>query len=630
MLVVTPGGTSAANASDGFTWLGNTTTYVVNDDQSDTVSPPTGDVTLSSAIASALANYEIATIDFAPSLAGATIVLDTPNANDYYGPTEYVINTADITVDGAGAPGLTITGTYGSAAGDALRPFAITQAASLTLENLTVSGGLAQGITGSSSSDKGGAGGGGGGFGGAIYDDGGSFMADGVTFDNDSAVGGAGGNFVGGSSGFVGEGGGAFGTDSNPPGGETSEAGGTGEFGEGGGGGGAHDPTNNSIPGGAGGAGGFGGGGGGGGAGGSFGLAPGGDSGFGGGYAGYGSGPDGGPGGGGAGLGGGIFSNNGSVVLVNDTFTADHATGGTAGTGGVAEAYSGLGLGGAVFIANGTLAATYVTFDDNADSSSQLVSGNATDLYVLSDDSGGDGVNGNFASVALNDDILAQTGSNPATSDFVANAIDGAASPAMSGDNNLISNNSPVYNSQAGQAGSTGFNSSGTTLIVGQNPGLDALADNGGPTDTMAVPAGSPVIFAGAAADYPGTNTTIDVDQRGVTRIGTPTLGAFGFIPVPIVQELTPTTGPTAGGTFVTILGQFLSDATSVSFGTTAVTSSSFVTDTATEITLYSPAATSAGIVDVTVTTSFGTSATSSGDEFAYLSRSGNLCRQRH
>ena len=72
-----------------------------------------------------------------------------------------------------------------------LRPFAVTSTGSLTLENVTVSGGLAQGGAGGAQSGGhgGGGGGGGAGLGGAVYDDGGLFTADGVTFVNNSAQG---------------------------------------------------------------------------------------------------------------------------------------------------------------------------------------------------------------------------------------------------------------------------------------------------------------------------------------------------------------------------------------------------------------------------------------------------------
>ena len=76
-----------------------------------------------------------------------------------------------------------------------------------------------------------------------------------------------------------------------------------------------------------------------------------------------------------------------------------------------------------------------------------------------------------------------------------------------------------------------------------------------------------------------------------------------------------PSSGPTAGGTAVTITGTNLSGATSVSFGS----SSGVVTaDSATSITATAPAE-AAATVDVTVTTPGGTSATSSADHYTFV-----------
>jgi hypothetical protein len=59
--------------------------------------------------------------------------------------------------------------------------------------------------------------------------------------------------------------------------------------------------------------------------------------------------------------------------------------------------------------------------------------------------------------------------------------------------------------------------------IVGTNPNLGPLADNGGPTLTMALLSGSPAIDSGDPANAPAT------DQRGFVRIfgGTIDIGAF-------------------------------------------------------------------------------------------------------
>jgi len=80
------------------------------------------------------------------------------------------------------------------------------------------------------------------------------------------------------------------------------------------------------------------------------------------------------------------------------------------------------------------------------------------------------------------------------------------------------------------------------------------------------------------------------------------------------VSGLTPTTGPPAGGTSVTISGTDFADATAVDFGSTPA--SSYTVDSSTSITAVAPPGT--GTVDVTVVGPDGTSATSSADQFTY------------
>lgn len=84
--------------------------------------------------------------------------------------------------------------------------------------------------------------------------------------------------------------------------------------------------------------------------------------------------------------------------------------------------------------------------------------------------------------------------------------------------------------------------------------------------------------------------------------------------PAPTVTSITPDSGPTTGGTSVTISGSGFSGTDTVSFGSTAATS--FTVDSATSITATSPAG--SGTVDITVTTGGGSSATSAADQFTY------------
>ena len=151
--------------------------------------------------------------------------------------------------------------------------------------------------------------------------------------------------------------------------------------------------------------------------------------------------------------------------------------------------------------------------------------------------------------------------------------------------------------------------------IVNQDPLMAVLGNYLGPTLTMALLPGSPGIDKGSNALIPSGLTT---DQRGLSRVwptnGTVDIGAYEYQPV--VTNISPTTGPTSGGTTVNITGMDLTGATAVDFGATPATD--VVTNSATQITATSPAST-AGTVDVTIVTPFGTSATSSADHFTYF-----------
>src|SRR6185369_15157611 len=112
-----------------------------------------------------------------------------------------------------------------------------------------------------------------------------------------------------------------------------------------------------------------------------------------------------------------------------------------------------------------------------------------------------------------------------------------------------------------------------------------------------------------------GTST---VDLRVTNPGGTSATSAadqFTYVATPAVTSLSPTSGPAAGGTVVTITGTNFTGVTAVSFGGTAA--AGFTFNSATSMTATSPAG-AAGAVDVRVTTPGGTSATSAADQFTY------------
>jgi hypothetical protein len=190
----------------------------------------------------------------------------------------------------------------------------------------------------------------------------------------------------------------------------------------------------------------------------------------------------------------------------------------------------------------------------------------------------------------------------------------------------------------AGDANSNVSTSSGLTQTVNSAaPTVTSVSPSNGPaaggrivTITGTNFTGSTAVsFGGSSAIWfnVGSATSIlakspagtgTVDVIVTTPDGTSATGAadqFTYVSAPTVTVVSPNSGPTAGGTGVTITGTNLTGATAVSFGAVAATNVTVVSGTS--ITATSPAG-SAGAVDVTVTTAGGTSATGAADKFTY------------
>jgi hypothetical protein len=108
------------------------------------------------------------------------------------------------------------------------------------------------------------------------------------------------------------------------------------------------------------------------------------------------------------------------------------------------------------------------------------------------------------------------------------------------------------------------------------------------------------------------------VHVRVVTTHGTSPTGSadrFRFVAPPSVASLSPATGPTTGGTTVTIAGGGFESVHQVLFGSTPATSMTVTSTTFLQV--VSPANV-AGAVDVRVVTAYGTSAVAPADRFTY------------
>jgi hypothetical protein len=156
-------------------------------------------------------------------------------------------------------------------------------------------------------------------------------------------------------------------------------------------------------------------------------------------------------------------------------------------------------------------------------------------------------------------------------------------------------------------AGGTTVTISGTDLT-----GATAVRFGAAAASNVTVESSS-AITAVAPAEAAGT-----VDVTVVTPAGTSTATAadrYTYQQPPTVTKLTPTSGPVGGATTVTITGSEFTLASSVTFG--GVPASKYTVNSPTSITAIAPAE-AAGTVDVHVSNTAGTSATTSKDHYKF------------
>lgn len=244
--------------------------------------------------------------------------------------------------------------------------------------------------------------------------------------------------------------------------------------------------------------------------------------------------------------GGGGFNVSGGSLTLTDCFVLAHTASGT--NGGALYVASGAtltlnrstldfnsstGLGGAIY-SQGIVLATNCTFFNNSafnggaifsefnSGNSRLTLKNCTITLCSASDtasttgSGGGGIYafGSNGQYHLGNTIIAgnRSGSNPQMNPDVRGSF-------TSDGHNFIGN---LGNSSLSTTGVTG-DQIGTSAAP-RNPMLNpSLANNGGPTDTLAPLSGSPAINTGDDALAPST------DQRGYPRIGVSDIGAFEF-----------------------------------------------------------------------------------------------------
>jgi len=176
---------------------------------------------------------------------------------------------------------------------------------------------------------------------------------------------------------------------------------------------------------------------------------------------------------------------------------------------------------------------------------------------------------------------------------------------------------SEISPSSGPTAGGTAVTITGANFTGADFTSADVSVRFGGALSPVVGVVSGTEIIAQAPAASPGTVDVTVTTPNGTSA--TSVADAYTFVAMPAVTSLAPTSGPAAGGTIVTITGANLSSATAVQFGSTAA--AWFNVMSATQITAKAPAG--AGTVDVTVTNTFGTSATGAADQFTYVAQAG-------
>ncbi len=224
-------------------------------------------------------------------------------------------------------------------------------------------------------------------------------------------------------------------------------------------------------------------------------------------------------------------------------------------------------------------------------------------------------------------------GSTPAVYSVVSDLQITATAPAEAAGTANITVTNADGTSLTGSQDQYTYDGAGSTLPVVSDVLPDSGPASGGTSVTINgqyFTAASAVAFGAAASSFTiVSDTQIDatapagpvgtVDITVTTPQGASARGLqdqYTFTAAaPTVSAVTPNSGSTAGGNSVTISGQYFSGATEVQFGGNAAM---FTVVSDTEIDATAPAE-AAGTVGLTVTTSNGTSATGSQDQYLYL-----------
>ena len=335
--------------------------------------------------------------------------------------------------------------------------------------------------------------------------------------------------------------------------------------------------------------------------------------------------------------GGGGITNAGTMTVTDSTISGNST--GSGGSGGGIFNYSGT-----MTVADSTISGNTASYDGggiyNNSSTSTMTVTDSTISDNTASSNGGGGIYNSSGTMTVADSTISGNSSsggggiyNNGTTTFAGSIV----ADQTSGGNCSGSVIDAGYNLSNGTSCGFGTTSGSTSKDSVTNLDLSTtLANNGGPTETIAIPGSSAaaafisspatVTLGSSTVDLCGGSTTssensygganLALDQRGVSRPATGcSAGAYQYQAPLTVTSITPTVGSTVGGTTVTITGSGFSSGATVDFGTVAGTSVTVVSSTS--ITVVSPAEVT-GTVNVMVTMNSRTSGIVTGDQFSY------------
>ncbi len=262
--------------------------------------------------------------------------------------------------------------------------------------------------------------------------------------------------------------------------------------------------------------------------------------------------------------GGGVYEDGGAVAVVfssidGNTLTLQNDTGGDDGGGGLASQGGDI----AVTFSSVSNNTSNITDSGGDDGGGAILDEGGDNVYLTSTFSGnsmtisgsgsdnGGGAIYNFGDSLIGNLTIADNGINAPAGAILNRGQAQFKNTIVAGNTSTPAGNcagtgtfaSAGFNLES--ANSCGFNATGD--LVNTDPHLGPLQNNGGPTPTQALPAGSPAVDAGDCSPLAGT-PPLTIDQRGTARPqpagGRCDIGAFELQPAPAPPPAPPAAVP--------------------------------------------------------------------------------------